>query len=161
MKNRDFWKPSKFIYVKNKLRGSKNIKYVSISSRLIADIIAGFYDKYLKSHIKGVLLDLGCGKVPLYEAYKSYIDNNICVDWTNSSQHIDFIADLNNKLTFNNSSFNTIILSDVLEHIKEPNLLWSEMNRILKINGKVIMNVPFSTGYMKSLMIISDIQNLL
>ena len=80
MKNKEFWKPSKFIYKNKKLIASRDPKEVSISSRLMIDIIAQFYDNYLKLYARGNLLDLGCGKVPLYEAYKDYIIDNTCVD---------------------------------------------------------------------------------
>jgi SAM-dependent methyltransferase len=40
-------------------------------------------------------------------------------------------------------AFETIILSDVLEHIPEPANIWREMSRLLTPGGKVILNVPF------------------
>ena len=39
--------------------------------------------------------------------------------------------------------FDTIILSDVLEHLPEPESLWREMHRVLASEGKLLMNVPF------------------
>ena len=47
------------------------------------------------------------------------------------------------ELPFDDNEFDTIILSDVLEHIPVPEQLWNEMTRILAHNGKIIMNVPF------------------
>ncbi|HEV7329725.1 MAG TPA: class I SAM-dependent methyltransferase [Flavisolibacter sp.] len=146
MKNKDIWQPSKFIYKNKKLLASRDPKEVSISSRLIVDIVAQFYDKNLKLYAKGNLLDLGCGKVPLYEAYKDYISDNICVDWGQTlhrNPYLDYEFDLNKSLLLNDNEFDTIILSDVLEHIRNPELLWAEMYRVLKKNGKLIMNVPF------------------
>src|SRR6267142_5681608 len=70
MKNIELWRPSKFIYRKNKLMGSRDPKEVGISSRLMADIVAAHYDQHLKQHVGGKLVDLGCGKVPLYAAYR-------------------------------------------------------------------------------------------
>ena len=146
MKNSDDWKPSKFIYKNNKLVISKNSKEVYKGSRLIGNIIASFFDKYLHVHASGKLLDLGCGKVPLYAAYKKYINSNICVDWAGSlhkNEHLDYEHDLNKRLPLSENEFDTIILSDVLEHIENPIFLWNEMNRVLKKGGKVILNVPF------------------
>ena len=146
MQNQEKWKPSKFIYKNGKLIASKDAKEVNIGSRLNVELIADFYQSNLRLHAKGKLLDLGCGKVPLYAAYKEFITDNICVDWSNTfhkNEFLDYELDLTKNLPFNDNEFDTIILSDVLEHIPVPELLWGEMTRILTMNGKIIMNVPF------------------
>ena len=146
MRNIEKWKPSKFVYLKGKLRASKDAKEVSIGSRLNVDMIAYFYDKNIRLHAKGKLLDLGCGKVPLYATYKKFVKDNVCVDWGSTlhkNEHLDFELDLTEQLPFINGEFDTIILSDVLEHIPVPEKLWAEMTRILSANGKIILNVPF------------------
>ncbi len=146
MKNTGQWRPSKFIYRKNKLIGSRDPGEVGVSSRLMADIVAAHYDVHLKQHVSGKLIDLGCGKVPLYAAYKDLSASQTCVDWGNAFQkniHLDVECDLNQPLPFASGEFDTIILSDVLEHLSKPESLWHEMARILAPGGKVIMNVPF------------------
>lgn len=146
MKNKNNWKPTKFIYRDGKLRASRNPKEVGISSRLGADIVAEFYDINLKKYAKGNLLDLGCGKVPFYEAYKDLVEDNICVDWENTAHKndfIDFYADLNTELPIDSEIHNTIILSDVLEHIINPKLLMNEIGRIMAKDGILLLNVPF------------------
>ena len=146
MKNSDKWQPSKFVLKKGRLVASRNRNEISVASRLVADIVADIYYKNLKNHAKGKLLDLGCGKVPLYGVYQEYITDNVCVDWENTlhkNEYLDFECDLTQKLPFEDRVFDTIILSDVLEHIPSPPKLWQEMARILTKNGKIIMNVPF------------------
>lgn len=146
MKNQSSWKPSKFVYKKGTLRASRNPDEVGICSTLIADLIANLYQENLPHHATGRLLDLGCGKVPLYEAYKDHISENVCVDWANSlhkNPYLDLEYDITQPLPFKDEEFDTIILSDVLEHIPEPDDLWNEMARILTAEGKIIMNVPF------------------
>lgn len=146
MKNRENWEPSKYVYRKGKLVASRNTREVGAGSRLIADLIAGFYEKNLKIHAKGRLLDLGCGKAPLFLAYRDFVTDNTCVDWENTQHgngHLDFECDLTKKLPFTDGEFDTIIVSDVLEHIPQPGHLWLEMYRILAAGGRIIMNVPF------------------
>lgn len=146
MKNASTWKPSKFEYRNGRLRASKDPHEVSTSSRFVADIVASQYDSHLKEHVRGHLVDLGCGKVPLYHAYKDYITESLCVDWPASihkNPYLDAECDLNLRLPFQDEQFDTIILSDVLEHISNPLQLCNEMYRLLKPGGKVIMNVPF------------------
>jgi SAM-dependent methyltransferase len=146
MKNRDKWQPSKYVYCNGKLIASRDPKEVNVSSRLMADLIADAYSKNLRQYAKGKLLDLGCGKVPLFLAYENYITDNICVDWENTlhkNEYLDFEHNITKILPFNDEEFDTIILSDVLEHIPKPELLWNEMSRILSKGGRIIINVPF------------------
>jgi len=146
MRNKESWKPSKFVYTAGKLTASRDPKEVGAGSRLIVDLVAAFYDRNLKHHAAGKLLDLGCGKVPLYAAYRDLVTDNVCVDWDSSwhkSEHLDYELDLTKTLPFANNEFDTIILSDVLEHIPVPEQLWNEMARLLSPNGKIILNVPF------------------
>jgi len=50
--------------------------------------------------------------------------------------------DLTN-LGFPNSSFDLIVCSDVLEHIQNDELAFSELARVLKCGGTLILTVPF------------------
>lgn len=146
MKNRETWKPSKFVYHRGRLVASPDAREVGAASTLITNIIAELYARKLPLYASGRLLDLGCGKVPLYAAYKDYVTENICVDWENSlhlNDHIDRRADLGAVLPFDDAEFDTILLSDVLEHIADPELLWCEMVRLLAPGGRIILNVPF------------------
>jgi SAM-dependent methyltransferase len=146
MKNIELWHPTKFVYRNGKLQASRNPKEVSISSRFVVNLVANHYELYLKDHVTGDLIDLGCGKVPLYDAYKSHTTSCTCADWESTlhkNPYLDLTADLNKPLPFPSEKFDTIILSDVLEHIAKPDDLWREMYRILKPGGKLILNVPF------------------
>jgi SAM-dependent methyltransferase len=146
MRNKDKWVPSKFVYREGKLIASRNPEEVAITDRLLADRVAALYDVYIPQYAKGRLIDLGCGNVPLFEVYRSHIENSVCADWGNSfykNQYLDCECDLTRDLPFGDGEFDTIILSDVLEHIPQPEKVWQEMSRILAPGGIVILNVPF------------------
>jgi len=146
MNNREKWHPSKFVHKKGKLIASRDLEQVGAASRLMADRIAAVYDRELPRHAKGRLLDLGCGQVPLFLAYKDLVTENVCVDWPNTihpNAYLDFECDLTQALPLKDGDFNTIILSDVLEHIPQPAQLWAEMSRVLAVNGKILLTVPF------------------
>lgn len=113
---------------------------------MVAELTASFYNRHIPRHAKGRLIDLGCGDVPLYGAYKNYVQEVTCVDWhepPDKVSHLDYTCDLNRKLIFQDNSFDTVLLSDVLEHIRHPESLLKEISRILVPGGKVLMNVPF------------------
>jgi SAM-dependent methyltransferase len=146
VKSKSSWVATKYLHKNGKLKASRNTAEVSVGSRLVADLIGQFYNKHVKHHATGRLVDLGCGKVPLFGTYRAYVSDVTCVDWAepvDGENHLDFICDLSKPLPFREGEFHTIILSDVLEHIADPELLWSEMARILSPGGKLIMNTPF------------------
>ncbi len=146
MKNPEDWKPSKFVQRGQRLFASRDKNEVAVYSRLVANTVAEFYARAISKFCKGHTIDLGCGKVPLYGFYSRYADNVTCADWPNSPHgdiHIDLSCDLSQPLPFSAQSFDTIILSDVLEHIAAPQVLWAEMARILRPDGVIIMNTPF------------------
>ena len=146
MKNEAAWRPSKFVVKNGRLRGSRTTGALSAASRLNADIVASLYDRHVPTFARGRLLDLGCGNVPLFGLYKRFVADVVCVDWGNSlhkNEFLDFECDLTQDLPFPAAAFDTIILSDVLEHIPEPMDLWKEMARVLTKDGHLIMNVPF------------------
>ena len=142
MKNRDQWQATKFVCVRGRLRGSRDRREVGVGSRLISDLVAAQYERHLPTHVTGRLLDLGCGKAPLFGAYSPWAAEVTCVDWA-PGDYIDLACDLSQPLPFESGRFDTIILSDVLEHMPDPELVWREMTRVLAPMGKVIMNVPF------------------
>ena len=146
LRNADLWFPTKFVQVAGRLRATRDRRYLAPGSFLIADLVAGCYDEALPRHCTGALLDLGCGHVPLYAAYRARVAAVTCADWSNTlhkNPYLDAEVDLTAPLPFPSAAFDTILLSDVLEHLPEPALLWQEMQRVLRPGGKLIMNVPF------------------
>lgn len=146
MKNASAWRATKYVWDKSEWRGSSDKKQVSPSSRLFCDLIARAYSLSVPIYCRGDVLDLGCGLVPLFGVYKDYATKITCVDWPNTLHPCDYLdasVDLTLPLPFADETFDTIILSDVAEHLPNPALLWSEMARLLRDGGHVIMNVPF------------------
>lgn len=129
-----------------RLRATRDSSQLKTASRLVTDLVAARYDQAIRSYAKGDLIDLGCGNVPLYPAYKDRVSSITCVDWPATKHkldHLDHEVDLTQRLPFLDNSFDTIILSGVLEHIPKPGQLWSEMYRILAPGGVAIINTPF------------------
>ncbi len=146
MQNEEQWRPSKYGYADGKLFASRDPEALAPTSRLMVTRVSGAFNTHLAEHCRGDLLDLGCGKAPFYAAYRPLVDSVFCVDWENTNHgtsHIDQCADLNEPLPIEDNRFDTILLSDVLEHIAEPWALWREMHRVLKPSGKIIISVPF------------------
>jgi SAM-dependent methyltransferase len=149
MKDEARWRPSKYVYRAGRLRASRRDADVGAGSRLIGDLVAGFYDRTLPLHCRGRLLDMGCGKAPLYAAYRPQATTITCIDWEASPHgvsHVDRSVDLGGPVPFDDAQFDTILLSDVLEHLPDPQRALCEAARLLAPGGVLIANTPFLYG---------------
>jgi SAM-dependent methyltransferase len=143
MKNEQAWQATKFSANADKLSVGPA---ASAASWLITQLVAQAYQRHLPTHARGRLVDLGCGTVPLYGAYRPLVSEITCVDWSGnagSAQHLDVAHDLNQPLPLDDNRYDTAILSDVLEHIRRPEALLGEVARILAPGGRLLLNVPF------------------
>lgn len=141
MKNAHQWTPTKFTFdPSGRLRA--NARWVNTGSLMIADLTARWWQGAIDEHLRGDVLDLGCGSVPLYETYAPYASSVTCVDWQDNG-HLDVVMNLNDPIDLPSGTFDTVILSDVLEHIREPQRLVAEVFRLLRPGGVVLINTPF------------------
>jgi len=108
-----------------------------------------FHNFFLKTiSIKGKVIDLGSGNHGSYYKFLNSKDAKICfADQTKKKSNNHYQVDLEKKLDFINEDFDTVILFNVIEHIDNHKLLLSEINRILKKNGKLELFVPFMFRY--------------
>jgi SAM-dependent methyltransferase len=146
VRDAESWQPSRFALERGRLVPSRDPARLGLGSRLAAGSVGRFYSDHLAAHCRGSLLDLGCGSVPYYAAYRDLVDDVVCVDWAKSrheNRHLDHECDLNGPLPLADASFDTVILSDVLEHLPEPMVTWREIARVLRPGGKLLFNVPF------------------
>lgn len=61
-------------------------------------------------------------------------------------------ADIQNKTPLEESSFDVIILCDVLEHCFQPENVLTECRRLLKPNGRMIIEIPFEDTFYENLL---------
>lgn len=88
----------------------------------------------------GRLLDVGCGEKP-YECYRTAQIS----EWVGFDVPQNPTADVHgyaDSLPFPNESFNTVLCTEVLEHLPEPYLAVKELFRVLAPGGHVILTVP-------------------
>lgn len=100
------------------------------------------------------ILDIGCGRgfyekavITLFpKVHLTAIDtNNSYLQQAKAnvvSDQVRFLQVNGKKLPFANDSFDRIICSEVLEHIDDDSAVVTEMMRVLKPAGKVVITVP-------------------
>lgn len=100
-----------------------------------------------RAHLaKGVLIDVGCGSKPYKEVFRDYVDQYYGIEYSPESGYRGNRADIAgdaSELPFVNESFDTILCTEVLEHVMNPEMVLAEFSRILKPDGVVIITVPF------------------
>jgi SAM-dependent methyltransferase len=145
MKNEDKWVPTKFEKKNGAWVGSRS--GLNPISWLIGDLDAAAYSSAITTHSKGRVIDVGCGSAPLYLMYRDRASSITCIDWDNSLHNVSFCdryVDLNREWNdVPSDSFDTVIATDVLEHLHSPEVFFSEAARICAPGGKLILGVPF------------------
>jgi len=87
-----------------------------------------------KRFLKGKVVDVGCGKKP----FKEYFEDYIGVDVTGSPDIVASVTDLPLK----DDSADSVICSEVLEHVSNTPKAMDEISRITKKGGHLYLTVP-------------------
>jgi SAM-dependent methyltransferase len=108
--------------------------------------------KYAAPRARGRLLDVGCGDAPHEHIFRPFVDSYLGIEHeatytaTNAAARrvrADVLYD-GKRLPFEDETFDTVLSVQVLEHTPHPGELVSEMARVLRESGILIMTVPFS-----------------
>lgn len=99
--------------------------------------------------LKGKLLDIGCGQMPYRDLIKekSKITEYVGVDIETALVYDEKIKPdytwNGEKLPFQNNEFDTILMTEVLEHVPNPGHTLNEAYRVLQNEGILFFTVPF------------------
>lgn len=112
-------------------------------------LIRKLYLKDIVRHLNGKLLDVGCGAGELLEVYPASFGsdlNPMLVKYCHESGHPAVIADCN-ALPFLSGSYESLVMSNLLEHLEHPLLALKEAARLLKAGGVLVVTVPYEAGF--------------
>ena len=100
-----------------------------------------FFNKELSNlGVDKKILDIGSGTNTFFDLFSKH--NYFSCDFQPFSGQ-DFCMDVNEKIPLRNDTFDIVILSNVLEHTYDFSNLLSEINRVLKPGGIILIAVPF------------------
>ena len=103
----------------------------------------------LRGQLKGLAVDIGCG---LGAFARTRPNTHACdINPVNvdelKSQGVPAGLIVDDKLPYENSKFDSVLLDNVIEHIEQPDKILREINRILKLNGYLVVGVPGELGF--------------
>lgn len=112
-----------------------------------------FYRKFvlypaISKRLVGKTLDVGCG----IGKFLSFRPNTVGVDI--NPYNVKYCQDkgltaykIEDLWPFEESSFDSVLLDNVIEHISEPTPLLMQINKVLKKGGRLVIGVPGPAGY--------------
>ena len=93
-------------------------------------------------HAHGRLLDLGCGNKPYQGIFAKHVTEHIGCDIVQSSlQEVDIICPATD-LPIENGSFDTVVCTQVIEHVADHQAVLREAFRVLRLNGTLLLSGP-------------------
>jgi len=94
----------------------------------------------LAPHVRGKILDVGCGSKP----YQKFFDASEYIGLDIEGRNPQADLHYNGKIfPFDSGEFDAVLTSQVLEHVFNPNEFLSEVNRVLRDDGVLLLTVPF------------------
>ncbi len=99
---------------------------------------------------RGDLVDIGCGLRPYQSLFAPHIERYIGIDYPptggdRTQINATIYAD-STHLPLRDRCADTVLTTQVLEHVPEPLLMLREVRRVLRPGGKLIMTAPFVWG---------------
>lgn len=115
--------------------------------------IGGFYRRFflypkINCLLKGRTLDVGCGIGDMLKFRPNSVGVDINPFNVEFCRSLDLEAHLMqvDQLPFNEASFDSLLLDNVLEHISDPVPLLKEVKRVMRTDGLLVIGVPGLKG---------------
>lgn len=100
---------------------------------------------YCQKYINGKILDFGAGRAKYKDIISAKASRYVAFDQMPGS-NIDVVGSVL-KSPFLDGEFDTVVSTQVLEHVENPWLMLKEITRVLKKDGVCILTVPFLVPY--------------
>ncbi|MBL7848891.1 MAG: methyltransferase domain-containing protein [Cyclobacteriaceae bacterium] len=97
----------------------------------------------IEKYARGSFLDLGCGNKPYESLYNPKTERQTGCDVQQSDgNRVDVICPAT-ELKFESNQFDSILCTQVLEHVYDHHTMMKEIFRVLKPGGHILLTVPF------------------
>lgn len=109
-----------------------------------------------KINVGNIILDLACGlseftqimkKEKRVEAYGMDFSGFVVRKMKKITPGINWVIGDVLKIPFRSRTFDVVIAGEAIEHLEKPGLLISEMERVTKKGGRMVLSTPHIFGY--------------
>lgn len=97
------------------------------------------YIQQFGSYITGKMLDVGAGETDRYARYFKYSER-VTTD-VQPGENVQVVAEAHD-MPFDNASFDSVVCTQVLEHVPNQWKVVAEIGRVLKSGGYALISVP-------------------
>ena len=123
------------------LPGRPQCSMVSWGRTYLATVLLENSLRQCASFARGRLLDVGCGRRPYEKTFFADATQYVGVDYLSDRSRPDVVCSAL-ALPFRGEAFDTVLSTEVLEHVPEPLAALREMRRVLKSGGHLILSTP-------------------
>lgn len=109
-------------------------------------VLSGLTDRLaprLTARATGRFLDAGAGTQPFRALVEPLVDSYVAYDIEARASDVDFLGSVEDMSAVADDSVDTLLCSEVLEHVAHPAAAIAEFARIVKPGGTVLLTVPF------------------
>jgi SAM-dependent methyltransferase len=112
----------------------------------ISPVLLGLTDALvprLEAHARGRFLDAGCGTQPFRSVVEPHVERYLAYDIEARVDDVDFLGTVEEMSVVPDRSIDSMLCSEVLEHVAHPRRAAREFARILAPGGTLLLSVPF------------------
>lgn len=124
--------------------GRITVNWQKTTSVLLNELHVDLINEF-RQYLQGSLLDVGCGEKPYKLIYDYTCEKSIGIDveqCRHDQKDVDIFASAD-SMPFDDESFDTVLCTNVLEHVANMEEAFREISRVLRSGGYAVISVPF------------------
>ena len=102
--------------------------------------------EFIVSHANGLILDVGSDSGYILNQCGGEVGLDLFLSRIKAAKywypHHDFVQASAENLPFKKTAFDTVILAELLEHVRNPRTVLAQAHMVLNLTGKLIVTVP-------------------
>lgn len=95
-----------------------------------------------RAYLSGRLLDVGCGDMPFRAELEPQLAAYDGLDPFPRSDRVRYVADAQAMTPVSDGAYDSVLCLEVLEHVPDPFKAMSEIGRVLRPGGHLVLSVP-------------------